>query len=62
MRTARFSGGGGQTPPRYRPPPHCEQTDKCKNIALLQTSFVGGKDGPFIVCLIDSDVLIYPGW
>ena len=25
-------------------PPSCGQTDRCKNITLLQTSFAGGKN------------------
>ena len=33
---------GADTSPRDHAPPHCEQTDTCKNITFA-TSFAGGK-------------------
>ena len=48
MHSTRFSGSGeGESaqPPVVRPPagvnPHREQTDRCKNITLLQTLIAG---------------------
>ena len=52
MRAACFSSSGGGLsthspgcrPPKADPPLPFEQTDRCKNITLPQTSFAGGKD------------------
>ena len=53
MRPAHLSSSGGTDPSRMQTPvgtppecrPHCEQTDRCKNITLPQTSFARDKKG-----------------
>ena len=44
-------------PPVGRPPPRCEQTDRCKNITLPQTSFAADNMGSQSNCVLVSETI-----